>query len=273
MKKDTRAEPLNSGGHVMEVINENSEVLVYIDEHRKFLVKPRVKPKLETDRGIINVEDLIGKKYGDFVLTSLNVKAYLLKPSISDYIEKFRRITQVIYPKDLGFIVFKSGISSGSIVVEAGTGSGVLTATLAYYVRPNGKVYTYEVRKEFIEIAKSNIKMAGLEKYVVFKNKNIEEGIDEENVDAVFFDLPMPWRLVEVAYKALKASGTLTIFVPTMEQLLKSINSLRQHKGFVNIEAYDTLLRLYKTVPGEIRPMTWTVAHTGYIVFARKVVI
>ena len=257
----------------MEVISEDSEVLVYIDERRKFLIKPSTRKKLETDRGIINAGDIVGKKYGDYVLTSLNVKAYLLKPTISDYIEKFRRVTQVIYPKDLGFIVFKSGISSGSIVVEAGTGSGFLTATLAYYVKPGGKVYTYDVRKESIEIARSNIRIAGLEKYVVFKNKNVEEGIDEENVDAVFFDLPTPWKLVNVAYEALKSSGILTIFIPTMEQLLKTIDSIRQHKGFINIEAYDTLLRQYKTVPGEVRPVTWTVAHTGYIVFARKIAI
>jgi len=258
---------------IMEVISENSKVLIYIDEHRKFLVKPRMKRKLETDRGIIDLENIIGKKYGDYVETTLGVKAYLLKPMLSDFIEKFRRVTQVIYPKDLAFIVFKSGVSSGSIVVEAGTGSGVLTATLAYYVKPSGRVYTYEVRKEFIAIARSNIKMAGLENYVIFKNKNIESGIDEKNVDAVFYDLPTPWKLIDVAYDALKKSGVLAIFIPTMEQLLKTISALREHKGFINIEAYDTMLRRYKTIPGEVRPMTWAVSHTGYMVFARKILI
>jgi len=128
---------------------------------------------MDSDKGYVMFCNVIGKPYGTFVETNLGFKAYILKPLLSDYIEKFRRITQIIYPKDLSFIVFISGISSGSVVVEAGTGSGVLTATLANFVKPNGKVYTYEVRKEFLEVAKRNVELAGLKDYVVFKNKDL----------------------------------------------------------------------------------------------------
>ncbi len=254
-----------------ELVKEGEVVLIYFDESRKFLIKAKTEGRLDTDRGYIFLKDIIDKPLGSFVKTNLGFKAYILKPTLSDFIEKFRRVTQIIYPKDLSFIVFISGITSGSIVVEAGTGSGVLTATLANFVKPEGKVYTYEIRKEFLEVAKRNIELAGLDSYVVFKNKSVEEGIDERNVDAVFFDLPTPWNYVEKAYDALKPSGTLIIFIPTIEQLSKVILKLREHRGFVNIKAFDTLLRSYKTLPGEIRPNTWTVAHTGYIVFARKI--
>lgn len=254
-----------------EEIKEGSTVLLYLSDQRKYIVKAKSEGRLDTDRGFIILKDLIGKKYGDYVCTNLGFKAYLLKPTLNDYIEKFKRITQVIYQKDLSYIVFLSGISSGSMVVEAGTGSGALTATLAHFVKPYGKVYTYEVRKEFLEVAKKNIKLAGLKDYVVFKNKNVEEGIDEKNVDAVFFDLPIPWKLLDVAYYALKGSGTLIIFVPTIDQLLKTLESLRKHGGYINIETYELMLRKYKTIPGEVRPMTWAVTHTGYIIFARKV--
>jgi len=253
------------------IVKEGDIVLLYFDENRKFLVKVRGDGRLDSDKGYVMFSDVIGKPYGTFVETNLGFKVYILKPLLSDYIEKFRRITQVIYPKDLSFIVFISGISSGSIVVEAGTGSGVLTATLANFVKPNGKVYTYEVRKEFLEEAKRNVELAGLKDYVVFKNKDVRDGIDERNVDAVFYDLPTPWELIDVAYGALKPTGSLVVFVPTIEQLSKTIAKLREHKGFVSIKAFDTMVRQYKTVPGKVRPNTWAVVHTGYIVYARKI--
>ncbi len=254
-----------------DIVKDGDTVLLYFDDNRKFVVKIKRDGRLDSDRGYIVFSDVIGKPYGSFVETNLGFRAYILKPLLVDFIEKFRRITQIIYPKDLSYIVFISGITPGSIVVEAGTGSGVLTATLANFVRPDGKVYTYEVRKEFLEVARRNVELAGLGDYVVFKNRDVRDGIEEKNVDAVFYDLPTPWSLIDVAYEALKPTGSLTIFVPTIEQLSKTIAKLREHGGFINIKAFDTLVRSYKTIPGEIRPNTWAVIHTGYIINARKI--
>ena len=256
----------------MSTIKNGDLVLLKFNGRREYVVKVLKGKRFETDKGYIELDKLIGLSYGSVVETNLGYKVLVLKPLIRDIINFFERKTQIIYPKDLAFIVYISGISSGSIVVEAGTGSGVLTATLAYYVKPNGKVYTYEVRREFMEIAKRNIFKAGLAEYVVFRNKDISEGIDEKNVDAVFFDLPDPWKYIDIAYETLKPSSPLIIFLPTITQVEKTLSALRSYSGFCSTKVYELLLREYKSIPEELRPETWMVGHTGYIIFSRKII-
>jgi len=256
----------------MSVISEGDLVLLRFDNRRRFIVKVVKGKRFETDKGYIELDKLIGLSYGSTVETNLGYKVLVLKPLIHDIIGSFERRTQIIYPKDLSFIVYLSGISSGSIVVEAGTGSGALTATLAHYVKPHGKVYTYEVRKDFLEVAKRNLAKAKLLDYVVFKNKDIGEGMDERNVDAVFLDLPDPWKYLNVAHEALKPSAPLVIFLPTIVQVEKTLMAVREHKGFCEPRVYEILLREYKSIPEELRPETWMIGHTGYIVFSRKII-
>ncbi|RLG87339.1 MAG: protein methyltransferase [Thermoprotei archaeon] len=255
------------------LVKEGSKVLIYIDGRRKRVINVRKDGRFESDKGVLLHKDIIEKPYGSKVTLSTGYKAYLLDPLITDYLmHGYRRATQVIYPKDLGFIALLSGISSGSIVVEGGTGTGFLTSVLAHYVRPNGKVFTYEVRNEFLEVAKKNLRMSGLDKYVVFKNKDIREGIDEKEVDAVFLDIPDPWNALDAVYKALKPSKPLITFLPTVNQIEKLYVAVRNHGGFIDFHAYELMLRELQVVPGKVRPQTLMIAHTGYVVFTRKVI-
>jgi tRNA A58 N-methylase Trm61 len=43
-----------------------------------------------------------------------------------------KRNTQILYPKDIGYILITLGIGPGCRVIEAGTGSGGLTQALAF---------------------------------------------------------------------------------------------------------------------------------------------
>ncbi|HDI75359.1 MAG TPA: methyltransferase domain-containing protein, partial [Thermoprotei archaeon] len=166
-------------------------------------------------------------------------------------------------------IVFLSGVGPGSIVVEAGTGSGFLTAALAYYVRPDGRVYSYEIRRDFLEIARKNLSLCGLLPYVDLKHKDIVDGIDEKNVDAVILDMPNPWDVVPHAKEALKDGGVFVSFLPTINQVEKIVEKLI-HENFLDVLTIETLLRKIKVKKGETRPETFMIGHTGYIVFARK---
>jgi len=47
------------------------------------------------------------------------------------------------------------------------------------------------------------------------------------------------------------------------------VEALRR-EGFVDIEAVECILRSFKVKVGATRPHTFMVAHTGYLVFARK---
>lgn len=250
-------------------IKEGNHVLLFLDRRRTFLITVKKKQDLHTHKGFIRLDNLVGKHYGDRVKTNLGVEFVLLKPSIRDYVMKMLRRTQIIYPKDMALIVLHTGIGPGSRVVEAGTGSGALTSYVAHYVKPDGHVYSYEARKEFVKNAKKNIAKAGLLEYVKIKNKDITQSISEKNVDAVILDLATPWLVVPHAYKALKGGGAIASFSPTIDQVVKTVEEL-QETGFVDIETIECLTRRIQVIRDQTRPESLMIGHTGYMTFARK---
>jgi len=252
-----------------ENIGEGDDVLLFLDRRRTFLVKAEKEKTLHTHKGFIQLGELIGKRYGTRIKSSKDVEFAALKPGIRDYVFKISRRTQIMYPKDIALIIMFSGIHTGSRVVEAGTGTGALTSTLAFYVQPSGRVYSYEIRQEFIEIALKNLKRAGVPEYVDIKNKDITQGIDEKELDAVILDMATPWLVVAHAYSALKGSGTFASFSPTIDQVVKTTDALKDN-GFVDIETVECLVRGIQTERGRTRPETLMTGHTGYITFARK---
>jgi len=247
-------------------------VLLYLDRRRSYLVKIEKEKDLHTHKGIIHLSNLIGKEYGARVKSSLNTEFIALKPNIKDYIFKMARKTQIIYPKDAALIIMFSGIQPGSIVVEAGTGTGALTAALASYVKPSGRVYSYEIRSEFIQPAKKNLEKASVSEFVEIRGQDITLGIQEKNVDAIVLDLATPWLVVPHAYNALKGSGTVVSFSPTIDQVVKMVESL-ETAGFVDIETVECLLRGIQAIKGKTRPETLMTGHTGYITYARKALL
>jgi tRNA (adenine57-N1/adenine58-N1)-methyltransferase len=254
-----------------EKIRENDDVLLYLNRKRTYLVKAERGKTLHTHKGFIQLENLIGKEYGTRLKSSLGTEFVALKPAIRDYIFKMLRKTQITYPKDIALIVMYSGIGPGSRVVEAGTGTGALTSALAHYIKPHGRVYSYEVRSEFIETALKNLKRAGVAEYVEIRNKDVTQGIDEKEVEAVVLDMATPWLVVPHAYSALKGSGSLVSFSPTIDQVVKTVEALKE-KGFVGIETIECLQRRMQVARGKTRPETLMTAHTGYITFARKAI-
>lgn len=250
-------------------INEGDLVLLHLNRKRTYMVKVEKGKSFHTHKGFLQLDSLIGAEYGTRIKSNTGTEFVVLKPLLTDYIFKSQRKTQITYPKDVALIVMFSGIGPGSYVVEAGTGTGALTTALAHYVQPNGKVYTYEIRSEFVETAQKNLQRAHLLDFVEFKNKDITLGIDETGIDAVILDLATPWLVIKHAYAALKGSGTLVSFSPTIDQVVKTVEALEEN-GFVGIETIECMMRGMQTDRGKTRPETLMTAHTGYITFARK---
>ncbi len=250
-------------------IVEGDWIILYLSPRKTYMVKAEKGKSFHTHKGFVKFDDIIGKEWGCNLTSSLGFRFTVLKPLLHDYIMKSARETQINYPKDIGLIVMFSGIGPGSIVVEAGTGTGAMTTALAHYVRPDGKVYSYEIREEFKRTAEKNLKRAGLINHVELKNKDVTTGIDEDNVDSVILDLAIPWVVVPIAHTALKPSGTLVSFSPTIDQVVKSVEALQQN-GFVDIQTVECLMRGMQIERGKTRPHTLMTAHTGYITFSRK---
>lgn len=251
------------------IIKEGDYILLYLNPKKTYLVKIEKGKSLHTHKGYIQLDNLIDKQYGTPKTSNTGTEFVALKPQLRDYIFKSQRKTQITYPKDVALIVMFSGIGPGSNVVEAGTGTGALTTALAHYVKPNGHVYSYEIRQEFIETAKKNLQRAGLTNYVDFKNRDITEGIDETNIDAVVLDMATPWLVVPHAYNTLKGSGTLVSFSPTIDQVVKTVEALEKNE-FVDTETIECIIRRMQVQAGKTRPETLMTGHTGYITFARK---
>jgi len=251
------------------VIREGDDVLLYLDGRRTYLVRVRADGVLHTHKGFIRLGQLIGLEYGSPVESSMGVEFFALRPNLSDYVYKTARQTQIIYPKDMALIVLFTGIGPGWRVVEAGTGTGALTIVLAYYVRPTGRVYSYEIRREFLERARRNIERAGMLDYVELKHGDITQGIEERGVDAVVLDMASPWLVVPHAYEALRGGGAFASFSPTIDQAVRTVEALRRW-SFVDISTIECLVRRIRAEAGKTRPETLMRAHTGYITFARK---
>jgi tRNA (adenine57-N1/adenine58-N1)-methyltransferase len=252
-------------------IIEGDYILLYLSQRKTYLVKVEAGKSFHTHKGFIKFDDLIGKDYGSCILSSLGVEFIALKPLLRDYVMKSVRKTQITYPKDIALIVMFSGIGPGSRVVEAGTGTGALTTALAHYVKPDGRVYSYEIREEFLKTAEKNLKRAGLIDFVELKNKDVTAGIDESDIDSVILDLATPWLVVSHAYNTLKPCRTIVSFSPTIDQIVKTVEALMEN-GFVDMETVECLMRGMQTERGKTRPQTLMTGHTGYITFARKAI-
>ena len=250
-------------------INEGGDVLLYLNRSRTFLVKVEKGKSFHTHRGFVQLDELIGKPYGTRVLSNTGTEFVVLKPQLSDFIFKSQRKTQITYPKDVALIVMFSGIGPGSRVVEAGTGTGALTTALTHYVKPDGRIYSYDIREEFTQTAMKNLKRANLLDCVELKNKDVTTGIDETEVDAVVLDLATPWLVMPHAYSALAGSGTLVSFSPTIDQVVKTVEALEQN-NFIDIETVECIMRRMQTERGKTRPETLMTGHTGYITSGRK---
>jgi tRNA (adenine57-N1/adenine58-N1)-methyltransferase len=254
-----------------ELISEGSDVFLYLDRKRTYLVRVEAEKSFHTHKGYIQLGDLIGKEYGTRIASSMDIEFVALKPNLCDYIFKTNRRTQISYPKDISLIIMYSGIGPGSRVVEAGTGTGALTSAIAHYIQPTGRVHSYELRQEFQKNAKKNLERVGLLDYVELKEGDITEKIEEKDLDAVILDMATPWLVVPHAYAALKGSGMLVSFSPTIDQVVKVVEVLSEY-GFVGIETSETLIRFMQVERGKTRPQTVMTGHTGYLTFARKAI-
>ena len=254
-----------------EKICDGDNVLIYLDARRTYMIKMQAGQIFHTHKGYIKLDEVIGKEFGEPIKSSLGIYFTTLKPTLTDYIMKSSRNTQIIYPKDAALIVMFSGIGPGSRVAESGTGTGALTTALAHYVKPNGKVYTYELREEFQKNAEKNLKRSNLLDFVELKSGDVTMGINERGLDSVILDLATPWLVVPHAYEALKPSGTLVSFSPTIDQVVKTTEALREN-SFILIETVECLMRAMQVERGKTRPQTLMTGHTGYITYARKAI-
>jgi tRNA (adenine57-N1/adenine58-N1)-methyltransferase catalytic subunit len=223
---------------------------------------------LNTNDGQLQMQTVMENGFGSRLDTHLGKTYTVLKPTLYDLIKSVKRRTQIIYPKDIGYIIVKLGIGPGSRVIESGSGSGALTTALAWFVGEQGMVYSYERREEFASLCAKNLERNGLGSRVEIINSDIDQGFEQTEADALFLDVRTPWDYLEHIPKALLPGGPVGFLLPTVNQVSMLLAALEEGP-FASVEVLEILVRRYKPVPERLRPDDRMVAHTGYLIFAR----
>ena len=253
-------------------ITDGAYVLLFYQASKNWLTKIEKSKKLHTHIGIIDFDQVLGLEYGSSIVTPKQKRVYLMEPTIYDFVMKSDRKTQIVYPKDLGYIAIRTGLKSGSNVLEIGTGSASLTTFFASLVGPSGHVFTYDVNEEFMEIARKNLKKSDMEKNVsMYKRDIMKEGLELSEMDVAIIDLGDPWNVLHIVHKCLKSSGSVAIICPTMNQLEKTSKHMNEI-GFIDIESTEILIRNIEAREGKTRPSMRMIGHTTYLLFGRKII-
>ncbi len=243
-------------------------VMLLNAKDKRYFVSAQEGQVMHTNEGILHLDDVRAAGWGQQVLTHKGYPFTVMRPTLYDLIKSVKRRTQIIYPKEIGYIAMKLGIGPGCRIVEAGCGSGGLTTALAWLVGDTGKVYTYERREEFYTLCRQNLERIGLAHRVEQFHHDIAEGFHPHAADALFLDVREPCDYVHHIPNAVVPGAPIGFLLPTTNQVQDLLKAL-EGGPFRQVEVLEIFLRHYKPVPERLRPDDRMVAHTGFLVFAR----
>ncbi|MGI8614678.1 MAG: tRNA (adenine-N1)-methyltransferase [Nocardioidaceae bacterium] len=239
---------------------------------RRHSVKLVAGGQFFTNKGSIDHSELIGRPDGVVVASSGGADYLALRPLLHEYVVSMPRGAAVVYPKDAAQVLVMADIFPGAHVVEAGVGSGALTASLLRAVGPTGVVSSYERRADFAEIARRNVEQLFAGEHPAWRLTvgDLGEQLTERDVDRVLLDMLAPWECVDVVGEALVPGGIVCAYVATTTQLSRVVETLRAHGGFTEPSAWESLLRAWHVEGLAVRPDHKMVGHTGFLVTARR---
>jgi tRNA (adenine57-N1/adenine58-N1)-methyltransferase len=228
--------------------------------------------QFHTHRGAIEHDALIGAPEGSVVYSTANTGYLALRPLLADFVLSMPRGAQVIYPKDAAQIVGFGDVGPGMRVLEAGAGSGALTCSLLRAVGAHGSVTSYERREDFADVARSNVGAFFGEVPANWSLRlgDLAEHPAEETVDRVVLDMLEPWAVLPTVAAALRPGGVLVGYVATVTQLSTYVEALRAQGVWTEPYAWESLLRPWHAVGLAVRPEHRMVAHTAFLVTARR---
>jgi tRNA (adenine57-N1/adenine58-N1)-methyltransferase len=227
-----------------------------------------------SNRGHLELDDLIGREEGFSVTSSAGGEYLVFRPLLAEFVVSMPRGAAVVYPKDAAQIVALADIHPGARVVEAGVGSGALTCSLLRAVGPHGIVSSYERREDFAEVARQNVNQFFGDGHPAWRLTvgDLAEALPRsgERADRVILDMLAPWECVDPVADALTAGGVLCCYVATTTQLSLVMETLRAHGGFTEPHAWESMVRDWHVEGLAVRPSHKMTGHTAFLVTARR---
>ncbi|MGH2750210.1 MAG: tRNA (adenine-N1)-methyltransferase [Actinomycetota bacterium] len=254
---------------------EPGERALLIDsKERRYLITLEAGRQFHSHMGTVEHDAVIGELEGLRVQASKGGRLLAVRPTLSDFVLKMKRGAQVVYPKDVGLILVYADIYPGATVLEAGTGSASLTLALARAVGEGGRVVSYELRQDHYDQARANVSTwfegrGGAPGNLELRLGDVFEGVPDVTFDRIVLDMPEPWRAVGTATDSLTAGGIICCYLPTIPQVQQTVDALRR-LGFGMIETLEGLVRTWNIEGSSVRPDHRMVAHTGFLITARK---
>ncbi|WP_293694235.1 tRNA (adenine-N1)-methyltransferase [uncultured Agrococcus sp.] len=228
-----------------------------------------------TQHGAIAHASFVGKPDG--CLVDIGGRDHLvIRPLLHDYVMSMPRGAAIIYPKDAAQIIGFADIHPGLTVIEAGVGSGALSLFLLRSLAGTGRLASFERREEFRDIAAANVRGFHGETPnwdLILGDLATELGdhVEPGTADRVLLDMLAPWECIPAAAKALRPGGLILAYIATVTQLSRTVEALRAFGSFTQPSSSETLVRGWHVDGLAVRPDHRMVAHTGFLMTARRV--
>jgi tRNA (adenine57-N1/adenine58-N1)-methyltransferase len=248
---------------------EGDLALLLDRKNRRYMVTLAPEQTFHSHLGQLRHDQLINATVGGWYRTDRGHVFLAVRPTLGDFVLEMPRGPQIIYPKDLGNIITLADIFPGATVVEAGLGSGSLTAALLRAVGTAGRVISYEINESTVAKALRNIEQVTPDtSNLTVTVGDLYQGIEQRNVDRVVLDVPEPWQAVAVVGDALVMGGIFLSFLPTVLQVHRLAEQLREDGRFQMVETVETLLRPWHVTERSVRPEHRMIAHSGFLTTA-----
>lgn len=263
---DARRGPFTVGDRVQLTDSKGRLHTITLEPGREF----------HTHHGRLAHDDVIGLPDGSVVVNSSGTEYLVLRPLLADYVMSMPRGAAVVYPKDAGQIVTMADIFPGARVVEAGVGSGALSMSLLRAVGDHGELISFERRTDFADIARGNARDFFGREHPAWRIEvgdlveSLPSAVAAGSVDRVVLDMLAPWECLEAVGDAMVPGGVLICYVATATQLSRVAEAMREHGGYTEPSAWESLVRGWHLEGLAVRPQHRMHGHTGFLITTRR---
>jgi tRNA (adenine57-N1/adenine58-N1)-methyltransferase len=246
---------------------EEKKLIILKNEEKTFTYSEKER-KIGTGNSAVTVPPNLIVSPGDVISTKSGVYTALhFQPP--EFGNVCRRNAQIIQPHDASYMIFRSGVRTGSVVLEAGAGSGSLSSFILWSIGSSGKLVTVDNNENNLAATKENLSnFYDLSNWFPLLGDVRTEKI-EGRFDAIFLDIPDPWNAVSNVIENLKPGGFVTTYSPNFNQMEKTVIEMKK-LGMLVMENTELIRRNMLVREGSTRPDHISLWHTAFITFAVK---